>query len=74
MRETPRIAGNRVAVKMELLGPNYRPVQITQDLESFWKTAYPEIRKDLRSRYPKHYWPEDPLEAVATRGGKPKKG
>jgi len=61
--QTPRIAGGRVAVRLHLLGPNYRPVQITDDLKSFWTTTYFQVRKDLRVRYPKHSWPEDPLAA-----------
>ena len=69
--ETPRIAAGRVAVKMELLGPNYRPVQVTSDLRSFWANAYFQVRKDLKARYPKHAWPEDPLTARAeARGGR----
>ncbi len=69
--ETPRICGGRVAVLIHLLGPNYRPVQITDDLKSFWATTYFQVRKDLRSRYPKHAWPENPLEARAeARGGR----
>ncbi len=69
--ETPRICGGRVAVLIHLLGPNYRPVQITDDLRSFWADAYFQVRKDLRSRYPKHSWPENPLEARAeARGGR----
>lgn len=66
--QTPRIAGGRVNVLLHLLGPNYRPVQVTEDLGSFWKNTYPQVRKDLRARYPKHSWPEDPLEADAIRG------
>ena len=61
--ETPRVAGGRVAVRLHLLGPNFRPVQITDDLKSFWSTTYFQVRKDLRVRYPKHAWPEDPLTA-----------
>ncbi|MDB5320202.1 MAG: ATP-dependent helicase HrpB [Phycisphaerales bacterium] len=69
--ETPRIAAGRVAVKVELLGPNYRPVQVTSDLRSFWASAYFQVRKDLKARYPKHAWPEDPLTARAeARGGR----
>jgi ATP-dependent helicase HrpB len=60
---TPRICDGRVAVVLELLGPNYRPVQVTDDLASFWKNTYAQVRKDLRARYPKHSWPEDPLTA-----------
>ncbi|MFM7250151.1 MAG: ATP-dependent helicase HrpB [Planctomycetaceae bacterium] len=61
--ETPRIAGGRVPVLVHLLGPNHRPQQVTSDLASFWKTTYHEVRKELRRRYPKHSWPEDPLTA-----------
>lgn len=65
--QTPRIAAGRVALTIHLLGPNYRPAQITQDLESFWRVTYPEVRKELRARYPKHSWPEDPLTAPASK-------
>ncbi|TWU07617.1 ATP-dependent helicase HrpB [Stieleria varia] len=71
--ETPRIASGRVALQLHLLGPNHRPQQITDDLASFWKTTYGVVRKELKRRYPKHHWPEDPTTAVATRNGlKPK--
>jgi ATP-dependent RNA helicase HrpB len=50
----------RVPLTLHLLSPSQRPVQVTQDLASFWKTAYSEVRKELRTRYPKHRWPEDP--------------
>jgi ATP-dependent helicase HrpB len=68
--DTPRIAGGRMPVKMELLGPNYRPVQVTSDLRSFWATTYFQVRKDLKARYPKHAWPEDPLTARAEAKGR----
>jgi ATP-dependent helicase HrpB len=68
--ETPRVAGGRVKVLVHLLAPNYRPQQVTDDLASFWKTTYVQVRKDLRARYPKHSWPEDPLTAEAVRGPK----
>ena len=68
--ETPRIAGGRVKVLLHLLAPNYRPQQVTDDLASFWANGYPVVRKELRGRYPKHSWPEDPLEAEAIRGPK----
>jgi ATP-dependent helicase HrpB len=61
--ETPRIAGGRVPVLLHLLGPNHRPQQITADLAGFWKTTYPAVKKELRRRYPKHAWPDDPLAA-----------
>src|SRR5262249_2655250 len=71
--DTPRIAGGRVAVVLHLLGPNYRPVQVTDDLRSFWTRTYPQVRKDLRARYPKHAWPEDPLTAKPQAKGRPTK-
>jgi ATP-dependent helicase HrpB len=61
--ETPTMAGGRVRVRLHLLGPNYRPVQVTDDLKNFWATTYFQVRKDLRARYPKHSWPEEPLLA-----------
>ncbi len=67
--ETPRVAGGQVPVLLHLLGPNYRPQQVTADLASFWQTGYPEIKKELRRRYPKHAWPDDPLATIATRSG-----
>ena len=63
---TPRLAAGRVALVFQLLAPNQRPVQITDDLESFWRNTYPEVRKQLRARYPKHDWPEDPFTATPT--------
>jgi ATP-dependent helicase HrpB len=59
----PRIAGGKLSLVVELLGPNHRPVQVTSDLGGFWERSYPEIRKELKRRYPKHSWPEDPLNA-----------
>jgi ATP-dependent helicase HrpB len=73
LAQTPRIADNRVALTLHLLGPNYRPEQITNDLASFWANTYPQVRKDLRSRYPKHSWPDDPLSAQAVAKGRPQK-
>ncbi|MCG8568246.1 MAG: ATP-dependent helicase HrpB, partial [Desulfobacterales bacterium] len=70
---TPCIARGRVAVTLHLLSPAQRPVQITQDLENFWKRTYLDVKKDLMGRYPKHYWPDDPFTAVATRRVKPRK-
>ena len=67
LMETPKVAGGKVPVVMTLLSPAQRPIQITKDLAGFWKGAYQLVRKDMRGRYPKHYWPEDPFTAVATR-------
>ena len=68
LTETPRLAGGRVPVTFKLLSPAHRPVQVTRDLASFWRRGYAEVRKDLRGRYPKHHWPEDPLTADPVRG------
>ena len=68
LEATPRIGAGRVPITFKLLSPAQRPVQVTRDLASFWRGAYAEVRKDLRGRYPKHYWPENPLEARAVRG------
>ena len=70
MEQTPRVDDGRQPLLMELLSPGYKPVQLTQDLASFWHDAYFDVRKELRRRYPKHYWPENPLEAEAVRGVK----
>src|SRR5207302_9879040 len=60
LAETPRVGPRREPVQLALLAPNGRPVQVTRDLRSFWNRTYPEVRKELRGRYPKHRWPEDP--------------
>ncbi|HWA57216.1 MAG TPA: ATP-dependent helicase HrpB [Gemmatimonadales bacterium] len=73
LTETPRVGGGRVPVTMHLLSPAHRPVQVTRDLAGFWRTSYFDVRKDLRGRYPKHEWPEDPLTATPTRRAKPRK-
>jgi ATP-dependent helicase HrpB len=67
LRDTPRIARGRVRVLLHLLAPNYRPQQVTDDLASFWTNTYPQVRKELRARYPKHAWPEDPWSAPPER-------
>ena len=67
LAETPRLGHAGVPVTLRLLSPAQRPVQVTRDLASFWRSAYAQVRKDLRGRYPKHYWPENPLEAQPTR-------
>jgi len=72
LADTPRIAGGRQAVKLHLLSPARRPVQVTQDLASFWSTTYRDVKKDLKGRYPKHYWPDDPLIAEPTARAKPR--
>ncbi|WMJ72979.1 ATP-dependent helicase HrpB [Cytophagaceae bacterium ABcell3] len=68
--ETPAINEGQTKVLLHLLSPGYKPVQVTQDLKSFWNNTYPEVRKELRVRYKKHYWPENPWEAEAVRGVK----
>ena len=67
---TPRIGGGSVPITLKLLSPAQRPVQITQDLAGFWKSSYLEVRKDMRGRYPRHHWPDNPLEAPPSRGAK----
>ncbi|MGQ0554421.1 MAG: ATP-dependent helicase HrpB [Nitrospiraceae bacterium] len=69
-QETPRVADGKIPVMLHLLSPAKRPVQVTQDLAGFWKRAYPDVRKELRGRYPKHPWPEDPLSATPTAKAK----
>jgi ATP-dependent helicase HrpB len=68
--ETPTINDGRMKIVLHLLSPGYKPVQVTQDLKSFWQTTYHEVRKELRMRYPRHHWPEDPWTAEAVRGAK----
>lgn len=70
MEHTPCVDDGKQPVLMELLSPGFKPVQLTQDLSSFWQGTYFEVRKELKRRYPKHYWPENPLEAEAVRGVK----
>jgi ATP-dependent helicase HrpB len=67
LADTPRIASGRVRVLLHLLAPNYRPQQVTDDLASFWANTYQQVRKELRARYPKHAWPEDPWNAMPRR-------
>ena len=74
LTDTPCVDDGRQPVLMELLSPGFKPVQLTQDLRSFWANTYFEVRKELRRRYPKHAWPENPLEAAPTRGVRNKSG
>jgi ATP-dependent helicase HrpB len=73
LAESPRVLNGGVALTMELLSPAHRPVQVTRDLAGFWRTSYFDVRKDLRGRYPRHEWPEDPLRAAPTRRAKPRR-
>jgi ATP-dependent helicase HrpB len=72
LHETPSVAAKRAPLLLKMLSPAGRPVQITQDLVSFWNRGYHEVKKDLKGRYPKHYWPEDPYTAQATRRARPR--
>jgi ATP-dependent helicase HrpB len=72
LAETPSIARGRVPLTLHLLSPAHRPVQVTRDLGGFWHSSYHDVRKDLRGRYPKHSWPENPLAAPPTRRAKPR--
>jgi ATP-dependent helicase HrpB len=72
LSETPAVAGGKLPLLLKLLSPAGRPVQITQDLVSFWNRGYHDVKKDLKGRYPKHYWPDDPYTAQATRRARPR--
>lgn len=71
-KETPRLVNGRLPLTLHLLSPSQRPVQVTKDLASFWENGYFEVKKDLKGRYPKHYWPDNPYEAIATNRAKPR--
>ncbi len=68
----PSIAGGKIPLLIELLSPAHRPVQTTRDLPGFWRGSYAAVRTEMRGRYPKHPWPEDPIAATATRRAKPR--
>lgn len=72
MHETPSVAAGRVPLTLQLLSPAHRPVQVTRDLVSFWARGYPDVKRELKGRYPRHYWPDDPLTAQATARAKPR--
>ena len=72
LNSTPAVAGGKLPLVLKLLSPAGRPVQITKDLVSFWNRGYHEVKKDLKGRYPKHYWPDDPYTAQATRRARPR--
>ena len=72
LSDTPRIAGGKVPLTIHLLSPARRPVQVTRDLASFWATGYKAVKAELKGRYPRHYWPDDPLVAEPTARVKPR--
>jgi ATP-dependent helicase HrpB len=72
LADTPRVGGGRVPVTLHLLSPAHRPVQVTRDLAGFWRSSYFDVRREMKGRYPKHHWPDDPLRAEPTRRTKPR--
>lgn len=72
IKSTPCIGSKKIPLTLHLLSPASRPIQITMDLENFWKSGYLEVKKELKGRYPRHFWPDDPVNAQATKGLKPR--
>jgi ATP-dependent helicase HrpB len=70
LEETPKILNSSISLQVHLLSPAMKPIQITYDMSSFWKNSYLEVRKELRGKYKRHYWPENPYEAIATKKSK----